>query len=77
MKKQEFISILETEFNVDAHIFNTETVLTEIPDWDSMSILIIMSLVDEHFGVAITADDFTKIRTISDLFNKIGDSHFE
>ncbi len=77
MLKQDFLSLLTTEFDVNNYIINEKTVFEEIPDWDSMSILIVMSLVDENFGITLTAGDFGKIKTIEDLIIKIGASHFE
>lgn len=76
MKKQEFYALLATEFNVEENSIDESTVLTEIPDWDSMSILVIMSMVDEQFGKTLTANDFGTIKTIDDLANLIGPEKF-
>ena len=77
MKKQEFFALLATEFNVDDDTINESTVLTEIPDWDSMSILVVMSLVDERFEITLSANDFTKINKVSDLISFIGKEKFD
>ena len=76
MNKQEFLSILTVEFNVSNDSLNETDLLEAIPGWDSMSILVIMSIVDDRFGLTLTADDFAEIKTIGDLFSKIGLEHF-
>ncbi len=77
MKKQEFFSLLANEFNLDGNTINETTVLTDIPDWDSMSILIVMSIIDEHFGISISADDFIKINSIGDILSIVGSKHID
>jgi acyl carrier protein len=77
MKKQEFLSILAVEFNVSNDSLSETSVLEEIPGWDSMSILVIMSMVDERFGLILTANDFVEIKTIGELFTKIGPEHIK
>lgn len=77
MNKQEFLSILAVEFNVSNDSLNETNLLEAIPNWDSMSILIIMSMVDERFGLTLTADDFAEIKTIGDLLIKIGPEHIK
>ncbi len=77
MKKVEFINELAAELNANAAELNEETVLTSIPDWDSMSILVIMSVVDDKFGLTLSADDFKNVTSIKDLMHIIGMDQFE
>jgi acyl carrier protein len=77
MKKSEFINEIAAELEVNAAELNEETVLTSIPDSDSMSLLVIMSVVDDKFGITLTADDFKNVTTIKDLMQIIGLDKFE
>lgn len=77
MKTKNFIKELAAELNADVTELNEDTVLTSIPDWDSMSILVIMSLVDEKYGKTLSADDFKNVTSIKDLMNVIGMDQFE
>ncbi len=77
MKKQELYSLIADELNLEDGSLNETSVLFDIQGWDSMSILVIMTIVDENFGITLSADDFTTIDTIKDLEEKIGAENFK
>lgn len=37
-------------------------------EWDSLSLLVILSMIDDEYGVHIDANQFTKMRTVRDIF---------
>lgn len=55
-----------------AVILNVETLALDQPlhayeEWDSLSRLTVVALVQRMFGVAIASDDFRRIETVRDL----------
>jgi len=46
-----------------------ETVLVELPEWDSLAALGVIVMFDIEFGKTITGDHLKKCSTIQDLYN--------
>ena len=45
-----------------------ENVLKDFEEWDSLSVLSIIAMVDSDYGVTIFAKDIMKLKTVKDLF---------
>ena len=71
MTKEEFLTemqdVLQTEDTLTA-----ETVLSDLAEWDSLSMMATMAFFDKNFGVKIGLKDFKEIDTMSDLIAKAG-----
>ena len=65
---EEFINELETKpnFKVDLN-----TVFRDLDDWDSMTSMMIITMIDENYNVVITPNEMLKAVTIGDLFKLI------
>ena len=48
-----------------------ENVLKDFEEWDSLSVLSIIAMVDSDYGVTIFAKDIMKLKTVKDLFSYI------
>jgi acyl carrier protein len=46
-------------------------VLTEFEAWDSLAVLSIIALADEHYGVTLTATELKNARTVGGVKNLI------
>ncbi len=46
-----------------------ENVLKDFEEWDSLSVLSIIAMVDFDYGVTIFAKDIMKIKTVKDLLS--------
>jgi acyl carrier protein len=44
-----------------------EDMLQDFPEWDSLTILAVVAMLDAEYNVAATSDDLVKIRTAGDL----------
>ena len=60
MTNEEKIAILEEIMEVEEGTLTTETLLSNIEEWDSVSFLSFMAMMDEKFGKTVTG---TEIRT--------------
>lgn len=75
MNKQELsekvIAVLAEEFEVDAEDIQPESPLMETLDLDSLDLVDVVVLVDQNFGVTLTAPDFVGIKTFQDFIDLI------
>jgi acyl carrier protein len=46
-----------------------ETVLVDLPEWDSLAALGVIVMFDIEYGITIIGDDLKQSITIQDLFN--------
>ena len=44
-----------------------EDLLREFEEWDSITVLSVMTMCDTNFGVALTAEDMASVGTAGDL----------
>lgn len=75
MTKQEFISGLKEELEVEVTLENT-TNLKELDEWDSMAAMLLIGYVSNEFNVTLTSDDLENISTVDSLIEKIGVDKF-
>jgi acyl carrier protein len=49
-------------------------VIVEFPEWDSLSVLSVIAMLDSSYGVNLVAGDLRQVRTAADLW-RIVQSH--
>lgn len=70
MNIQEFISIIEEEFDeVENGTLEASTSFRQMEGWSSMHALILIALVDNHFDVLLTGEELRGLDTIQDLYD--------
>ena len=70
MNIQEFISIIEEEFDeVEQGTLERTTSFRQMEGWSSMHALILIALVDNHFDVLLTGEELRALNTIQDLYD--------
>ena len=71
MTRDEFLvemqDVLQTETTL-----TTETVLTDLAEWDSLAVMATMAFLDRNFGVKLRLTDFKELNTIGDIALKAG-----
>jgi acyl carrier protein len=63
----EMIDVLQTEEEI-----SFDTILTDLDEWDSLSIMATMAFLDKSFGVKTTMKDYKEMKTIGDIAKKAG-----
>ena len=48
-----------------------ETKFRKLPEWDSLSYLSVIAMMDEEYDTQIESSDFKKLETINDIINFI------
>ena len=69
---QSFIANLERQFDHNlCRPFTPDTLFRELPGWTSLQSLIVIISFDEHYGVAISAEELQRARTVRDLYELV------
>ncbi|MCD6115435.1 acyl carrier protein [bacterium] len=77
MKKDYFIELLKETLEIDeSRQIDENTVLTELEEYDSLSTLGIIALIDEHFGKKLSGEYLQNITTVKSLMEMIGEDQF-
>ena len=72
MKLDEFVSNFAAEFDeTPAEVFKPETDYKSLEEWNSLTALSIIAMIDDEYGKTITGADLRGNKTIEDLFNFI------
>lgn len=63
------IALLEEVMELEEGTLQLDDVLEEYEEWDSVTILGIISLMDEEFGKTVTGKEVRDIKTVSGLLD--------
>ena len=79
MKKKEFVDELKDALEIEDEDqeITLETNLKDLEEYDSLSVLSIIAMIDKNFGKQIPSSDFVKVTTVSSLMELIGKEHFD
>ena len=69
MSNVEKIALLAECMEVEADELRLEALLEDYDEWDSVTILGIISLIDEEFGKTVTGKEVRDIKTVSGLLD--------
>jgi acyl carrier protein len=72
---EELKDVLEIED--EEQELNLETNLKDLEEYDSLSVLSIIAMIDKNFNKQIPSSDFIKVTTVNSLIDLIGKEHFE
>lgn len=71
MTKEEFLVAMQDVLQTDDTLM-AETVLNDLAEWDSLSMMATMAFLDKNFGVKVGLKDFNEMSTIGDIAVKAG-----
>lgn len=72
MEMNDFINNFINIFDeIDASQISPESKFKEIYEWGSMSVLSLIAMADEEYGVELEPEDIRKAQTVQDLFEII------
>lgn len=67
MTKQEFLEHLKNALQRDEDL-SEDMALADIEEWDSLSIISLISLYDSLFGIALSGNTLANCKIVGDLF---------
>jgi acyl carrier protein len=79
MKTKDFINELKKALEIEDEDqeITVNTYLKDLEEYDSLSVLSIIAMIDKNFGKQIPSSDFAKVTTVNSLKDLIGKKHFE
>lgn len=71
MSKEEFLVQMQDVLQTETEL-TPETVLADLDEWDSLSMMATMAFLDKNFGVKVKIADLKTLATIGDIAAKAG-----
>jgi len=71
MNKEKFIEILQEILEKEENTVRMEDPFRQYEEWDSLAVLAIVAIIDEHYNITIPRTEFEKLITVNDLFNYV------
>lgn len=72
MTTEEGIAMLEDVLEVEQGSLRPETMLSDIPEYDSMAKLSIIVMFDDELGKKLTGEMLRKFKTVGDILAAMG-----
>lgn len=57
--------------DTDAALIAESTIFRDLDEWDSLTALSLIAMVDDEYSIKLTGDDIKSSVTIKDLFEKV------
>ena len=78
IKTEVFINELKDALEIEdeGQEITVKTYLKDLENYDSLSVLSIIVMIDKSFGKQIPSSDFVKVTTAGNLIELIGKAHF-
>ena len=73
MKKKDFLNLLEEILEVDENTLTGEEELESLDNWNSLSMISLIAMVDENFDVTLEPTKIAESTTIQDIVDMVGD----
>jgi len=71
-KTEQIIDLLKSMFeDIDTSDFNIDTEFKNNDEWDSMTALTLITLLDNEFNISISGEKIKELNTVKDLINYI------
>jgi acyl carrier protein len=64
---QDFTRLFAEAIDMSPDVVTRDAAIRELEMWDSVAALGVLAMVEEHYGVALTGDDFANVKTVGDL----------
>jgi acyl carrier protein len=76
MKKEQFFELLVEELELEDTNISDNTKLNTLNNWDSMAILVVISIADSRFSVKLNSQEIAKAKSIGEIRELIGKEKF-
>lgn len=77
MDKKEFCKLLNSELELEAKELTLDTNLNNLGTYDSLAVMSLVAVVDEHFNKTLDQDEIAEIKYVNDIIKLIGEDKFE
>jgi acyl carrier protein len=66
MNSDELLGLLAEALEADKSAISLDTAIADVPDWSSLVWLSIMSLLDERYGIQLSAREIRSFKSVRD-----------
>ena len=66
-----FIQKMTEALEIESKTVELSDIFRDYDEWDSLSQLSLIAMLDEEYGVEIESEDFKKLITVEDLLNEV------
>ena len=73
MENNEFLLLLDELLELEPGTVKGSETLDSFESWNSLAVISLMALVDEHFGISLQPRQIAACSTIADLVGLLGD----
>ena len=72
MDIKDFVNNMAEQFyDTDTSEFAPDTKFKELEEWESLTALTVIAMIDKEYGVTVSGKDIREAETIEDLFNRV------
>ena len=71
MTNEEFLTEMQDVLQTEEDL-SLDTVLEDLDEWDSLSVMATMAFLEKNFGVKTTMKDYKEMMTVGDIAKKAG-----
>lgn len=71
MERTEFLEKMQDVLQMEDEL-TFETVLNDLEEWDSLSMMATTAFLDKNFNLKLTFNDFKSFKTVEDIAKKAG-----
>lgn len=71
MNEKEKLALLEEIMDLDEGTLSVDDVLADYAEWDSISALSFIAMMDEKFGKIVSGADVKNMKTVSDVLEEM------
>jgi acyl carrier protein len=69
--EEKFINLFKETLENNSQDITLDTKFRDLENWDSLSFLSVLAMIDEEYDVVIEGNDFRRLVTIEDLISEI------
>jgi len=68
--QEKFLELLKETFEIEDQELEMNDKFRDYDEWDSLTHLSLIAMLDEEYDVQIEDDEFTQLETVEDLYQK-------
>lgn len=69
--EKDFIDAFKEALEIEDREVKMVDAFRDYPEWDSLSLLTLIAMLDENYAVAIEMEDLNELITVGDLINEV------
>jgi acyl carrier protein len=69
--KEKFLDVFKEALEIEDEQVEMNDVMSDFDSWDSMSRLSLIALLDEHFEIEVSDEEFENLKTVQDLYDQV------